>query len=220
MDCAHALSFEEQRMKRFVVASLVTGLSMVASAKPPEAPTLPETEFRVLSPLAAEFHQSETPASAVPFTPVAAAPIVPVGDAFTGIAGTLARRGLVEDDNFVAKVRLTLTGGVGSFFGEDFRIRLEAKTRHPLRGDRMARDVLEMADRHRDAGDWAEARRWYKGIQELFPDSPSAVIAANRLEREAMLRVLAEAGQEQSEEPPIAGPERLYTMPREVKPSR
>ena len=65
---------------------------------------------------------------------------------------------------------------------------------------------------------WEDASIWYGKIQKMYPRSLQARLAAERLDRIALLRIVAEAGEEQSEEPPIAGTERLTVMPREVKP--
>jgi len=203
-------------MKRFVVATLLSGsFAAGLNAKPPEAPTLPETEFRVLSPLAAEFHQSEALAVAEPFTPtVSALPARSLQEAFAGVSACLAREGHLESKEPYLKAALSYRFSAGSFFIDPWPVCLEVKTRDNGWKQRLARDVFDMAEAHRAAGDWAEARRWYIGVQELYPRTAIAAMAAERLQRYALLSVLAEAGTEQSEEPPMAGPERLFIMPR------
>jgi hypothetical protein len=60
-----------------------------------------------------------------------------------------------------------------------------------------------MAEIHRRAGDLTEARRWYAGVSEMYPQSIFALLAKQQLERLELLRIAAEAGEEQSEEPPV-----------------
>ena len=148
-------------------------------AKPPETTPYPETEFKVLSPLAQEFHQPDEANDNGVFVP------------------------LTEWAPVVTKAKKAAESLVNSLTSET----------------QWARLIFEMAETHRQAGDWNEARIWYSGVQKLYPKTVFAQQAAERLERYRLLRVAAEAGEEQSEEPPIAGGvERLTVMPREVDP--
>jgi hypothetical protein len=164
--------------------ALTTGLLAMAGAgaraKPPELPTSPEVEFKVLSPTAQEYYQPDTgigPSVFVPITdwsPLAAA-AAKVGDAV-----------------------------------------IEALTNN----DPWARLVYEMAETHRRAGDLSEARRWYTGVREMYPQSVFAQLAKQQLELPELLQIASEAGEEQSEEPPAArvgSVELLTVMPRLVR---
>jgi hypothetical protein len=85
--------------------------------------------------------------------------------------------------------------------------------------NQWAKLVYEMAEAHRRAGDLTEAKRWYAGVREMYPQSIFAQLAKQQLERLELLRIAAEAGEEQSEEPPVARLrkfEHLTVMPRLV----
>ncbi len=160
---------------------VTVGLSMAtasgAGAKPPELPTTPETEFKVLSPIAQEYYQPEDKNGPGVFVPV------------------------TEWSPLAAAAKK-----VGDAIVEPF-----------TNNGRWARLVYEMAETHRRAGDLAEAKRWYAGVRQMYPQSIFAQLAKERLDRLELLRIASEAAEEQSEEPPIVRLqklEHLTVMPR------
>ena len=197
-----------------------------ASSKAPEAPTIPQTEFKVLPALAQEFFQPESAPSQNPFVAVAeTAPSVGVFGAVggAGLEFALTRRqpldwlAVLSSD---ARPYRNIRGGFHSF-GSSWSATEPIVARMTIDFQKwgMAREVLAMAEVFRRDRNWSEADRWYAGVRKLWPRSPYATLAAKRQESLALVRILNEAGEEQSEEPPLAGPEKLKVMPREV-PSR
>ncbi|MCE9530492.1 MAG: hypothetical protein K8T89_05085 [Planctomycetes bacterium] len=181
-------------------------------AKPPGSPTVPETEFKVLPILSQEHFQPEEARNDGVF--VADLGWSPASGPIVGMGMSIALNGTGR-----ASTTSDLRGGCGSFF-DGLQGGMVVMARAVEQQQWLAREVFEMAEAHRQAGDWDEAKRWYAGVQKLYPTSSFAKLAGERLDRLALLRIAAEAGEEQSEEPPIAdwlGSEILRVMPREVK---
>jgi hypothetical protein len=162
------------------------------SAKPPELPTSPDTEFKVLSEYAQEHFQAEGPRRDGLFLPDPCEN--PVNDlAMSGGCSSLVPSNAHQGIHVVVSVK----PGIAD----------------------LSFDAFEVAEAHRAANELDEARRWYAGIIRYWPRSQWAKLAAQRLDRLEKFRVVATAGEEQSEEPPLARPsEQLQVMPRPVMP--
>jgi hypothetical protein len=177
------------RMSSFSRTAIVFSMMLGATAagKPPEVPAGVQSEFRVLPAAAAEFFQDDP--AIVPGI------YVPAPNASSD--GEIIRAGFNS-----------LIGGDRGFdlFAPFYLIR-----------PRLAREAFAMAELHWQANDTEEALRWYRGLTELFPGSVYAARAAERIEQLQLLRIVAEAGEPQSEEPPLAA-EPLLTMPRIANP--
>lgn len=211
---------------RLLSVLAVMGLNgSVASAKPPEAPTIPETEFRVLPPLSQDFFQ--TNATAVPSTFVPIVDAASPAELFGSVGGAgldMAWRQRTTHQWAVVLVSesrpyANQAGGFHSY-GSSWLTKEEAVANRltvDFQKWGMAREVFAMAEAFRSDRNWIEAERWYAGVSRLWPRSPYAVLAARQREYIVLQRLLNEAGEEQSEEPPLAGPEKLTVMPREVK---
>ncbi len=195
--------------------------------KPPDTSTAPRTEFKVLSPMASEFNQPEQATAAPAFVPEAVQPrgSAGVGSLDRAVAPLWTK--LTEPTVWSNNAFLKFAAGCGSAFeGQRHLLVRDEAERKAASMERQAPDrrqfaysVYRMATEHERAGDVASARSWYFGTIRLDPAGDSARMAAKRLERlSSASRVFSEAGEEQSEEPPIAVVERLEVMPTVVRP--
>ncbi len=210
---------------RSVAAAVALGwLGSAGVAKSPDAPTIPETEFKVLPAHAQEFFQNDPTSLPTAFAPVTEiAPSIGLFGAVGGCGLDLAwakqqARGWAEVLPSEARPYRNVAGGFHSF-GKSWASSEPVVSRLMIDYQKwgLAREVYAMAETFRRDRNWTEAERWYAGVCKLWPRSPYAALAAKHKETVALLRILNEAGEEQSEEPPLAGPEKLSVMPREVR---
>jgi hypothetical protein len=208
------------RMMRHVRRLLIMSIGLLAassaSAKPPGLPTAPDGEFKVLSPLAQEFHEADEPRPSSIAVPASSSAAGMAAAAVGGGSVLLGAQSALTGWQF--KIDLGFAPDWLTVFGRGWLWNVVASNDRAARQERMARDIFEMAQSHQRAGDWSEARTWYAGVKQLCPGSRYARLAEQQLERMNLARIAAEAGEEQSEEPPVAGPERLTVMPRPVSP--
>jgi len=168
--------------------------ALCASGKPPELPTSPDTEFKVLSDYAQEHFQAEGARRDGLFLPGAYCDV----PAANGLA---------------------LSGGCSSLVHANAHqgIHLIDPTRSKIAD--LSSAAFQMAETYREANELGEARRWYTGVIQYWPRSLWAKLAAQRLDRLEQFHVVAAAAEEQSEEPPLAQPaEQLSVKPRPVMP--
>jgi len=178
-------------------------------AKPPGLPTGPETEFKVPPSFTQDYYQPEEPREPSVYVPQ----VEWEPNSATGSGLGLAQ-GIIER-TWVAERHGQIDGSTTTVESRNFIGLVQVS----LRRVAQARDVFEMAETHRRAGDWEEALRWYRGVKTLFPTTLYAQMAEERQNQLALLRIAAEAGEEQSEEPPMAdtkGSEPLRGIPPEL----
>jgi hypothetical protein len=193
---------------------ILVAQALQARAKPRETPGAPDIEFKVPSNNSQDYFQPESDQSKSIIVPGpcawASTPELAVGSiGGSGIGFALCG----HSGRPIAAIR----GGCGSLIPCSASQGLELSSRTLTRND-LAQAVFEMAETHRKANDWEEARHWYAGVIKFWPNSQYAKFAAVRLDRLATFRIAAEAAEEQSEEPPFAErSERLNVMPRELK---
>lgn len=211
-------------MIRSFLAVLVFAVSSVVDAKAPDTSPIPDIEFKVLSPRSQDFFRTEEAPLQSGFAPVIELASFPmVFGAIGGVGLDLAWMQRLSSDWITvlpASARPYRNQDGGFCFGGSSLAATEPSLQRltiDFQRWSLAREAFGMAEAFRYERNWGEAERWYAGVCKLYPLSPYAAVAAKRQEAVALLRLLNEAGEEQSEEPPLAAPEKLKVMPREVQ---